>query len=106
MSLSKSSKPVNHLENKETIVTNLALTTAMGLNIFLRDKLPLWMENRKRVKILVICGAHGETDGSIAEKAEANSLRNLKVSLQSILLLLIKLSLNLNLHHRLLRSKK
>ena len=83
MALSKS-KPPNLLEDKQTIVTNLARTNAFGLNTFLHDKLPKWIENRKCVKILVICGAHGETDGSIAEEAQANSLHNLKVRLQNI----------------------
>ena len=67
-------KSTNLLENKQTIVTNLALVTG---------KLPAWIENRKHVKILIICGAHGETDGSIAEEAQANSLHNLKVRLKT-----------------------
>ena len=92
MALSKS-KPPNLLEDKQTIVTNLARTNAFGLNTFLHDKLPKWIENRKCVKILVICGAHGETDGSIAEEAQANSLHNLKVRLQIISLQLNNLSL-------------
>ena len=81
MALSKSSEPIDLLEDKQTIVTDLALTTAIKLKTFLEDKLPEWMEMRKRVKILIICGAHGETDGSIAEEAGTNSLQNLKVSL-------------------------
>ena len=92
MALSKA-KPRNLLEDKQTIVTNLAKTNAIGLHTFLHDKLPKWMENRKHVKILVICGAHGETDGSIAEEAQANSLHNLKVRLQIISLQLNNLSL-------------
>ena len=71
----------NLLEDKQTIVTNLALTTARGLNMFLQGKLVKWMENRNRVKILIICGAHGKRDGSIAEDAEAKSLQSLKVCL-------------------------
>ena len=81
MALSKSSEPTDLFEDKQTIVTDLALTTAIKLKMFLQGKLPEWMENREHVKILVICGAHGETDGSIAEEAQANSLHNLKVSL-------------------------
>ena len=70
----------NHLEDKQTIVTNLALTTAIDLKMFLQGKLPKWTEHRKHAKILIICGAHGDTDGSIAEEAEPNSLQNLKVN--------------------------
>ena len=81
MALSKCSEPTDLLEDKQTIVTDLALTTAIKLKTFLEDKLPKWMEKRKHVKILIICGAHGETDGSIAEEAGTNSLQNLKVSL-------------------------
>ena len=81
MSLSKGAEPTSLLEDKQTILTDLALTTAIKLKMFLEDKLPKWIENRKHVKILIICGAHGETDGSIAEEAQANSLHNLKVSL-------------------------
>ena len=81
MALSKSSEPIDLLEDKQTIVTDLALTTAIKLKTFLEDKLPEWMEKRRYVKILIICGAHGETDGSIAEQAGTNSLQNLKVSL-------------------------
>ena len=71
----------NLLEDKQTIVTNFGLTTAIDLKMFLEGKLHKWMENRNHVKILIICGAHGETDGSIAEEAGTNSLQNLKVSL-------------------------
>ena len=81
MSLSKDAEPTSLLEDKQTILTDLALTTAIKLKMFLEDNLPKWIENRKHVKILIICGAHGETDGSIAEEAQANSLHNLKVSL-------------------------
>ena len=81
MALSKSSEPIDLLEDKQTIVTDLALTTAIKLKMFFEGKLPEWMENRKHVKILIICGAHGETDGSIGEEADTNSLQNLKVSL-------------------------
>ena len=80
MALSKSTSPANLLEDKQTIVTNLGLTTAIDLKMFLEGKLPKWFENRKSVKILIICGAHGETDGSIVEEAQPNSLHNLKVS--------------------------
>ena len=76
-------KSTNLLENKQTIVTNLALVTGISLKMFLQDKLPKWIENRKHLKILIICGAHGETDGSIAEEAQANSLHNLKVRLKT-----------------------
>ena len=79
MALSKAKSP-NLLEDKQTVVTNLARTNAIGLKMFLNDKLPKWIENRKCAKILVICGAHGETDGSIFEEAQPNSLHNLKVS--------------------------
>ena len=79
MALSKAKSP-NLLEDKQTVVTNLARTNAIGLKMFLNDKLPKWIENRKCPKILVICGAHGETDGSIVEEAQPNSLHNLKVS--------------------------
>ena len=72
-------KSTNLLENKQTIVTNLALVTGISLKMFLQGKLSAWIENRKHVKILIICGAHGETDGSIAEEAQANSYHNLKV---------------------------
>ena len=93
MASSKSRKSTNHLEDKQTVVTNLALINVRGLNTFLHDKLPRWMENREHVKILVICGAHGETDGSIAEEAQANSLHNLKVRHQIISFHLNNLSL-------------
>ena len=92
MASSKAKTP-NLLENKQTIVTNLARTNAFGLHRFFHDKLPKWMENRKHVKILVICGGHGETDGSIAEEAQANSLHNLKVRHQIISFHLNNLSL-------------
>ena len=84
MALSKSTSPANLLEDKQTIVTNLGLTTAIDLKMFLEGKLPKWFENRKNVKILIICGAHGETDGSIDSKAQPNSLHNLRVSLKNI----------------------
>ena len=80
MASSKAKNP-NLLENKQTIVTNLAKTNAIGLHMFLRDKLPRLMENRRHVKMLIICGAHGKADGSIDAEAETNSLQNLKVSL-------------------------
>ena len=83
MALSEAKSP-NLLEDKQTVVTNLALTTAIGLKMFLQGKLPKWIEHRKHAKILIICGAHGNTDGSITEKAEPNSLHNLKVFLQNI----------------------
>ena len=73
-------KSTNLLENKQTIVTNLALVTGIELKMFLQGKLPKWTEHRKHAKILIICGAHGDTDGSIAEEAEPNSLQNLKVN--------------------------
>ena len=82
MALSKSTRPTNLLEDKQTIVTNLGRTNAIGLKMFLDGKLSKWTENRKSVKILVICGAHGETDGSIDSKAQPNSLHNLRVSLK------------------------
>ena len=94
MALSKAKSP-NLLEDKQTVVTNLARTNAIGLKMFLNDKLPKWIENRKCAKILVICGAHGETDGSIVEEAQPNSLHNLKVSHKKHSILIC---LNLNLY--------
>ena len=75
-------RPPNYMENKETIVTNLALTTAIGLKMFLHHRLPKWIKNRNRIKILIICGAHGGPKGNIIAEAESNSLQCLKVSLQ------------------------
>ena len=75
------SSRTNLLQDKQTIVTNLALTSAFGLHDFMKDKLPEWVKNRKKVKILIICGAHGNADGTIADEAEFQSLCGLKVRL-------------------------
>ena len=80
MALSKA-RSTNVRDDKQTIVTDVALTTAIKLKRFLEGKLPKWLENRKHVKMLIICGAHGKADGSIDAEAETNSLQNLKVSL-------------------------
>ena len=66
----------NHLEDKQTIVTNLALTTAIDLKMFLEGKLPKWTEHRKHAKILIICGAHGDTLKVCLEDHELKFLIN------------------------------
>ena len=76
---SKTPSSKNVVLDKETVVTNYSLITAMGLNMELTKKLPEWTKNRKNVKIMIICGAHGKPDGSLEGPAESNSLRNLKV---------------------------
>ena len=83
MALSKSSKPSKFVGGKEAIVTHLARTKAKGLKIFLEDNWQNWMENRKHVKILIICGAHGNNDGTIYLPAESNSPQQLKVSIHN-----------------------
>ena len=83
MALSKSSKPPKFLGGKEAIVTNLARTTAKGLKRFLEDNWQNWMENREHVKILIICGAHGNNDGTIYSPTESDSPQQLKVSIQN-----------------------
>ena len=67
------------VEDKETFVTNLALTTAIGLDVFLKNKMPEWKKHREYVKTLFVCGSHGNPNGTIGKKAEAADLRSLKV---------------------------
>ena len=81
---SKKPSSKNVVLDKETVVTNYSLITAMGLNMELTKKLPEWTKNRKNVKIMIICGAHGKADGSLSAPAESNSLRNLKVCISNL----------------------
>ena len=82
---SKKPSSKNVVLDKETVVTNYSLITAMGLNMELTKKLPEWTKNRKNVKIMIICGAHGKPDGSLDGWAEHNSLKSLKVSISKYL---------------------
>ena len=71
-------------QEKQCIVT-MHLATARGLELFLGAKLPGWKNIKDHVKILLICGAHGEEDGSIKEEDKnMSSYQSLKVSLQNI----------------------
>ena len=59
-------------------VTNILKISARGLNAFLAKRLPEWTKNRSNDKILIICGAHGNPDGSLDKQAEASDLREMK----------------------------
>ena len=72
-------RPPNMLGDKQTIVTNLAFTTARGLDVFLKKKMPEWTKDREYVKTLFVCGSHGNPNGTIGKKAEAADLRSLRV---------------------------
>ena len=65
-------------DGNQTIVASVAKTTVRGLNNFLCGKIPEWTKNRKNDKILVICGAHGNPDGSLAEEAPASGIEQMK----------------------------
>ena len=75
-----------HSEVKETIVTSLQNTNGLELYMFMKDKWSKWKEYRNQVNILIICGAHGESDGRIGEKIDkgTESLGKIKVSIQNI----------------------
>ena len=67
-------------DGKQTIVVNILKITARTLDLFLAKRLPEWTKNRHNDKILIICGAHGNPDGTLAEQAEASDLRQMKAS--------------------------
>ena len=67
-------------DGKQTIVVNILKITARTLDLFLVKRLPEWTKNRHNDKILIICGAHGNPDGTLAEQAEASDLRQMKAS--------------------------
>ena len=67
-------------DGKQTIVANILKITARTLDVFLVKRLPEWTKNRRHDKILIICGAHGNLDGTLAEPAEASDLREMKAS--------------------------
>ena len=67
-------------DGKQTIVANILKITARTLDVFLVKRLPEWTKNRRHDKILIICGAHGNLDGTLAEQAEASDLREMKAS--------------------------
>ena len=71
--------PTNILQDKQTVVTNIYMTSARGLSKFMEKRIPEWTKNRKYVKILVICGCHGNPDGTIDDQAEASGYREMKV---------------------------
>ena len=75
-----------HCGDKETIVTSLLLTNGPELNMFMKDKWDKWKKYRNQVTILIICGAHGESDGRIGEKIDKGTeiLGLLKVSIRNI----------------------
>ena len=66
------------IDDKQTYVTNILKISARGLNAFLAKRLPEWTKNRSNDKILIICGAHGNPDGSLDKQAEASDLREMK----------------------------
>ena len=67
------------LDTKQTVVTNILKISARGLNVFMKKRIPEWTKNRKYVKILVICGFHGNPNGTMDQQAEANDFREMKV---------------------------
>ena len=83
-----------HCEDKETIVTSLLLTNGPELNMFMKDKWDKWKKYRNQVTILIICGAHVKSDGSIGKEIKdgTESLDKVKVRLQNILFEMSKLT--------------
>ena len=72
------SRPTNIIPDNQTLVTNITFISALGLGRFMIKNLPNWTVNRKNAKILIICGAHGDPDGSIKAKAEDASPKAMK----------------------------
>ena len=72
------SRPTSIIPDNQTLVTNITFISALGLGRFMIKNLPNWTVNRKNAKILIICGAHGDPDGSIKAKAEDASPKAMK----------------------------